>query len=231
MPLIRFVKGKGWHFFDKNYIDINSRVFEVCLIRKDKVMLNNFDYMKATQILNYLARRLGGEIDKLKAIKLIYLADKYHLRKFGRLISEDQYIAMEYGPVQSGVKDIADFSDFLGDQEKEYASRFIVKEGNNIRSINEIEYEELSETDIEALDFIIEKFGWDDNFDLVKITHRGYEWKKHEDELKLKSRVDMDVLDFFEDSKNDGISKITKDTKEAARIIYEEDMEVNAILK
>lgn len=194
-------------------------------------MINDFDFMKATQIINYLAKRFEGKIDKLRAIKLIYLADKYHLRKYGRFITGDQYVAMSYGPVQSGVKDIADLSDFLGAQEKEYAFRFIQKEGHDIKSINEVDYEELSETDIEALEFVSKQFGNLDNFDLIELTHKGYEWKKHENELKLKSRVDMDILDFFEDSADDYISEITKDTKESALGFFKEDMEVNAILR
>lgn len=194
-------------------------------------MINDFDFMKATQILNYLAKRFEGKIDKLRAIKLIYLADKYHLRKYGRFVTGDQYVAMSYGPVQSGVKDIADLSDFLGAQEKEYAFRFIQKEGHDIKSINEVDYEELSETDIEALEFVSKQFGNLAKFDLIELTHKGYEWKKHENELKLKSRVDMDILDFFEDSADDYISEITKDTKESALGFFKEDMEVNAILR
>lgn len=187
--------------------------------------------MKVTQVLNYMAKKLGGKVEKFKAIKLIYLADKYHLRRYGRLVTGDQYIAMKLGPVQSGVKDIADLSDFLGTEEREYASRFIHKKGHEIKSINEIEYNELSETDIEALDFVLERFGNFSDSELIELTHKGYEWKKHENELRLKSRVDMDILDFFEDSADDYISEVTKDTKEAAFGFYKEDMEVNAILR
>lgn len=194
-------------------------------------MINDFDFMKVTQVLNYLARKLGGKVDKLKAIKLIYLADKYHLRKYGRLVTGDQYIAMKLGPVQSGVKDIADLSDFLGSEERDYTSLFIKKEGHDIESIKEIDYDELSQTDVEALNFVLERFGNLSDSDLIELTHKGYEWKRHENELKLKSRVDMDILDFFEDSPEDGISEVTKDTKEAALGFLREDMEVNAILR
>ena len=194
-------------------------------------MINDFDFMKVTQVLNYLARKLGGKVDKLKAIKLIYLADKYHLRKYGRLVTGDQYIAMKLGPVQSGVKDIADLSDFLGSEERAYTSLFIRKEGHDIESIKEIDYDELSQTDVEALNFVLERFGNISDSDLIELTHKGYEWKRHENELKLKSRVDMDILDFFEYSPEDVISEVTKDTKEAALGFLREDMEVNAILR
>jgi len=194
-------------------------------------MINDFDFRKVTQVLNYLARKLGGKVDKLKAIKLIYLADKYHLRKYGRLVTGDQYIAMKLGPVQSGVKDIADLSDFLGSEERDYASLFINKEGHDIKSIKEIDHDELSQTDVEALNFVLGRFGNLRDSELIELTHKGYEWKKHENELKLKSRVDMDILDFFEDSADDCICEITKETKEGALGFFKEDMEVNAILR
>ena len=78
----------------------------------------NFDYQKATQSLTFFAEKEGGRIHKMKALKLVYLADRYHLRKYGRPITNDEYFAMPYGPVASGVKDIIEMSDFLGAEEK-----------------------------------------------------------------------------------------------------------------
>ena len=65
-----------------------------------------FAYKKATQALNFFAIENGGEIEKLHALKLIFFADRYHLRKYGRPITNDQYWAMRLGPVPSGTKDL-----------------------------------------------------------------------------------------------------------------------------
>jgi len=53
-----------------------------------------FAHRKATQALNVLARNSGGTISKLKALKLVFFADRYHLRKYGRAIINDRYFAM-----------------------------------------------------------------------------------------------------------------------------------------
>ena len=53
---------------------------------------------------------------KMKALKLVYIADRYHLRKYGRLITNDTYFAMNYGPVPSGTKDIAEASEVFLDR-------------------------------------------------------------------------------------------------------------------
>lgn len=47
---------------------------------------------------------------------------------------------MDYGPVNSGVKDIAEMSDFLGRGEREYASKFILPSGSyDVESIAPVE--------------------------------------------------------------------------------------------
>ena len=56
-----------------------------------------FDYKKATQALNFFALKEGGTINKMKALKLIYFADRYNLRKYGRPVRNDDYWAMGYG--------------------------------------------------------------------------------------------------------------------------------------
>jgi len=55
------------------------------------------------QAVYYLSTKLGT-IDKLHAIKYFYFADKYHLMKYSRMITNDTYYAMKMGPVASNVK-------------------------------------------------------------------------------------------------------------------------------
>ena len=161
-----------------------------------------FDYKKATQAINYLARREGGQIDKLKLIKLIYLAERYHLRRHGRPIVNDTYVAMKFGPVASSVKDIAEMSsDFLDDQEKAYAQAYIQPNGrSNIHSLAEVDDELFSDSELEALDFAYSEFGSLHQLKLVDLTHEYPEWKQFEAALKAgASRELMSYRDFFKD--------------------------------
>jgi len=164
----------------------------------------NFDLKKATQALNWLAVKSGGRINKLKALKLIYLADRYHLRKYGRLITNDSYFAMDYGPVPSGVKDLAEVSEFLGKDEQNYSKKFIQPVNQyTLESIAEPDHSVFSDSDVEALVFAWETFAHLDRFTLANLTHEYPEWKKHQQALKLDSRIQMDLVDFFEDPKGD----------------------------
>lgn len=50
---------------------------------------------RIVQVLDYLASKLVGKrLSKLNALKLVYLADRDHLRKYGMPIIRDEYFAM-----------------------------------------------------------------------------------------------------------------------------------------
>jgi uncharacterized phage-associated protein len=153
-----------------------------------------FNYKKATQALNYLACRSGSKINKMKALKLVYFADRYHLRKYGRLITNDTYFAMEHGPVASGVKDLAEFSVALDKHEASYAKQYIRPVSKyTYESIADVDRDVFSDSDIEALKFAFETFGQLDKFKLRDKTHLYPEWKKHEQSLQKLSRTEMDI--------------------------------------
>ena len=160
----------------------------------------NFDHQKATQALNYLAIKSGGRINKMKALKLIYFADRYHLRKYARLITNDIYLAMEYGPVPSGVKDLAESSGFLGVSERKYSAKYIAPINKYaFKSIEAVDEAVFSRSDIEALDFAWESFGQLDKYALAGLTHKYPEWLKHKTALKMEPRIQMSFFDFFDD--------------------------------
>lgn len=158
-----------------------------------------FAHRKATQALNYFALQSAGRMNKLKALKLIFFADRYHLRSYGRPITNDRYMAMEYGPVASSCKDLAEMSDFLGKDEKAYAVCFLQASGHDYLSAAEFDKGEFSETDMEALEFGWQTYGSKDAFVLADETHRFPEWSQHEPRLKsgCESRVSMHYSDFL----------------------------------
>jgi hypothetical protein len=159
----------------------------------------DFEYQKATQALNYFAATSKGrQISKLKALKFVYLADRYHLRKYGMPITGDEYYAMELGPVPSGTKNIADFSN-SGEKDYEYASKYIkTVDRKTIHSIQKPDMDVFSKSDTEALSYVVKHFFA--KRDVVEFTHKFPEWKKHERALDLQSRARMDLADFLENA-------------------------------
>lgn len=171
------------------------------------VMPFSFSHRKATQALNFFAAKAGGKINKMKALKLVFFADRYHLRKYGRPVVGDEYLAMNYGPVASGTKDLAEMSDFLGAEERHYARRFIAPSESHqaVSSRADVEEKVFSQSDREALEFAWRRFGRVDKFALSEVTHQYPEWKRHEPALRsnLASRVPMNYRDFLRDPEGD----------------------------
>ncbi len=162
----------------------------------------SFSYKKATQALNYFARQSGGRINKMKALKMLFFADRFHLRKYGRPITNDEYFAMNFGPVPSGGKDLVEGSDFRPDVEKAYAGQFLNAVSRyEFSSVSEVEALVFSRTDQEALEYVWSHFGQHDEFKLAELTHEYPEWKKHEVAISggSSSRVKMTFSDFLDD--------------------------------
>ncbi len=95
-----------------------------------------------------------------KLCKILYFADQSHLSKYGRSITGDTYIAMQFGPVPSCVDDI--FKALRGDSffssshEIEILKEYLVFENRFIiRGLKEPDKDELSVSDIECLDYAI----------------------------------------------------------------------------
>jgi uncharacterized phage-associated protein len=161
----------------------------------------SFAHRKATQALNFFACAAGGQINKMKALKLIFFADRYHLRMYGRPIINDEYLAMEYGPVPSGCKDLAEMSDFLDPHERSYAGRFLQRTSQyDFASVAAVEKPVFSQSDLEALAFAWEHFGRFDQFQLADITHQYPEWKRHAAALQSPdvSRISMSYRHFLD---------------------------------
>lgn len=164
----------------------------------------NTSYKKATQALIFFANKKNGKINKMKAIKLIYLADRLHLRKYGRPVVGDTYWAMKLGPVGSCSKQIAEL-DRIPDKVFSYVKKYIKpvdEKKQAFTSLKPVDTDVFSKTDIECLEAVYKEFSDKDQFELADISHHYPEWSKHENALKAgKRRVLMNYDDFFSETK------------------------------
>jgi uncharacterized phage-associated protein len=200
--------------------------------------MQGFNYRKAIQALNFLAIKEGGTINKMKAIKLIWLSDRAHLRKYGRPILNDHYYAMKHGPVPSNTKDLCEGdNNFLDEGEKDERNSYLKPHDDKMAfdSISRVNSKVFSQTDIETLEEIYQAFGSYDQYDLAnRISHMYPEWKKHEETLHLagESRVDMDYEDFFENpDEDDYFQKISTDLLEESKSKYRERQRLAALFR
>ena len=155
------------------------------------------DYEKIVQMINFFARSMKDkQISMLHCLKIIFLADRYHLRMYGRTITGDRYVAMQYGPVASNSKKTFQFLD-IPEHVSEYASSYLTpEEENNIVSVRDVDFDVFSKTDIEAMNAALDVFK-KKRKTIVAFTHCFPEWSKHEEALKHVKVQNMDLEDFF----------------------------------
>lgn len=115
-----------------------------------------------------------------KLCKILYFADQRHLSEFGRSITGDTYIAMQYGPVPSCVDDILkalrgdsffSSSNEIGPLREcmKFENRFI------IRGLKDPDMSELSGSDVECLDYAIDLCKDKRFAELTELSH-GLAW-------------------------------------------------------
>jgi len=194
---------------------------------------------KSVQAVNYFARKKDGEINKLKVIKLIYFADRYHIRKYGRPVIGDSYWAMKLGAVPSDTLNTANLSEDLENDCLKYAKEFLShpkgdKKKKHIISNGPVDLKVFSQTDLEALETAFKEFGDKDQFELAEHSHEYPEWYKHKREIEVekKKRVPMDYLDFFSNPKSGGsrIFDLPVEHIELAKNTFLENQDVELIL-
>jgi uncharacterized phage-associated protein len=133
---------------------------------------------RALATAEYLLSRLGPEYYYMSLLKLIFFADRYHIRKYARPVTSDTYYAMEQGPVASFLLNV-----FHG----KFPAITEIKPGNDytvklVKKSNRLEW--LSKSDIEAIEFSIKHFAKFNKWDLVDITHAYPEWRRYKKEFE-----------------------------------------------
>lgn len=184
-----------------------------------------FNYKKTVQALNFFARASGGTINKMKALKLIWLSDRLHLRKYGRLITNDTYFAMKHGPVASGTRDILQAN--ATSLEESYADKYLdFCDRHEFASCEEVHEFVFSKTDLECLHMVFANYSKFNQFKLSDLSHKFPEWKKFQShfENELGSRFPIDKQDFFLNIKDhSGLFEDSSENIEMAKAVYDEN--------
>jgi uncharacterized phage-associated protein len=135
-----------------------------------------FNERKATQSAARLLELRGGRMSYLKLIKLLYLADREALLRWGRPITTDRFVSMERGPVLSRLLDLVSDGDDPGTP-CIWAKHISAPANFEVELTSEPGRDELSDAEIGLLDEIFKEHGKKNRWELVKLTHELPEWK------------------------------------------------------
>jgi uncharacterized phage-associated protein len=135
-----------------------------------------FDERRAAQAAAYLLYRAGGALPLIKLVKLLYLAERLSLQRYGEPLTGDRLVSMPNGPVLSMTYDYINgalpsgeggWESWISDRAGHIVA---LRDPSKIRS-PEQDLIRLSESDLEVLADVWSQFGHWDRWDLVAYTH------------------------------------------------------------
>lgn len=167
-----------------------------------------YNSQRATQAILWLLHKHGGGMDKLKLVKLLFYADREHLVRYGRPIIGGDYVAMQHGPVPSQLLN------YLNRAAEEADLPFNLQD-HHVLAKEVVNEDELSESDIEVLEYINTEYGKYDPITLRNLTHELKAYQSCYPDPTVNTSRPLPYEAFFLDLKDDGILDIVRDNQEA----------------
>ncbi|MEE1655969.1 Panacea domain-containing protein [Microvirga sp. CF3062] len=138
-----------------------------------------FPTRKAAQVTAFFADKAGGEINVLRATKLVYLADRLSMDRRLHPITGDNFVSMPFGPVNTYTLRYMNgeaanrqeiWGEFIGER-RDYEIPLA-------HPITLDDLDELSRSDLKILEETWETFKDIDKYDLAEWTHKFCpEWR------------------------------------------------------
>jgi uncharacterized phage-associated protein len=159
-----------------------------------------FDKNKAINALLFISRKIAdqkGRADKYAILKILYFAEKKHLVEYGRLITDDRFAALKFGPVPSNSYDLLDYN-------REY---FEPVDNKSVIPLSDPNIKKLSRSDIKCLGLAIEEnkaLGFTElkNKSHDKAYHNAFDnslqWMSIED-IAEQEGADKDLLGYIKE--------------------------------
>ncbi|WCJ59360.1 Panacea domain-containing protein [Fontisphaera persica] len=169
-----------------------------------------FNERKATQAAAFLLRLRGGAMSYMKLIKLLYLADRTALVRWGRPLTTDNFVSMNRGPVLSHVLDLVTCETMPG--EKGFWAQYISEPVHyEVRLNQDPGTDELSQAEEELLAEVFREHGRKSRWELVDLTHQLPEWQNplggaipitYRDILRAEGKTEWEIAAIEEELAN-----------------------------
>jgi len=128
----------------------------------------NMNTQKAVESVLWIIQ--NGESNMYNIWKILFAAEKYHINKYGRPITGDRYVAMEFGTVPSWLYDATKI--------KRPGMGFIRNANSLIAERNPMS-DYLSQSDVEALNHGMNEYAGLDFRSVKNKNHEEQAWKKN----------------------------------------------------
>ncbi len=132
-----------------------------------------FNFEKAAGAMAYIVGRLHA-VDKVKLMKLLYIADRTHFLTAGHPITGSRQVAMDKGPLPTTCLDVLDGQ---WGREPDAVFRFIHLDNYSVTLRDDSATAALDAVERQTLDKTLASFGSTPTWDLVNQTHRFPEFE------------------------------------------------------
>lgn len=180
-------------------------------------MKNLFKKDVAINAILYILSKRNGSCDMHTINKILYFADQKHLSIYGRLITGDTYIAMNYGAVPSCIYDM--FKAVRGDsyfsnKVQDLKQLFEFTNKYTIRQLRQANLDCLSESDIECIDSVLDELKGKNFAEITTMSH-GIAWNSTQRDREMSVK---DILREVGDTE-EYVEYVSKKLKEDALIL------------
>jgi uncharacterized phage-associated protein len=130
-----------------------------------------FSESVVTQMAAYLLKKRGNRMAYIKLIKLLYLAERKAVAKWGEPISGDHFVSMPHGPVLSQTYELIKSQPSPNEVSPWHD---LIKEEDNYEvslSRNIEDFDELSQAEMRILDEVYAQYGTMNRFQIRDFTH------------------------------------------------------------
>lgn len=131
-----------------------------------------FNEHKSAQIAAWFLDQSNGQMPHLKLMKLMYLAERESMRRYGFPMTGDRFVSMPHGPVLSYT--LSHIDGYMKSCEGGWDSWISDKANHQVALAHRVDVEdldELSPADIEVLQNTWQEFGWMDQWQIRDYTH------------------------------------------------------------
>jgi uncharacterized phage-associated protein len=157
-------------------------------------MFFRFSTRKTIQAVAVLLRLARGPMGYLRLLKLLYIADREHLRTAHRPIVGTRTVAMKNGPLHSEVYNLVK-GEHLDDP---LWSDHVRKQGYQIELVKDPGRSELSAAEVRTLSDTFDRYASMGEWDLVEITHDFPEWLKNYPDESIDTSCTIPFEDLLE---------------------------------
>ncbi|MCH8270037.1 MAG: SocA family protein [Planctomycetes bacterium] len=175
------------------------------MVTQETIWFFHFRFAKSLQAAAILLRTNDAHrMNLMKLLKLLYIADREALAETGRPITGDRTVALPRGPLPGTVYDVIKGLHVESGRWEDYIQRVHY----TLHLVEDPGRKRLSPFEIRKLQEVAERHTDDDEWEMVRITHKLPEWKKNR---PGRSSRDIPTVDILEAVGRTDVGKILED--------------------